>query len=75
MEFFERFDAGEPLSPMEEPQPVQREDVILALRWLFGRSLRSRAEADELLDSGSRDELRLRLVGAEEFKQSYRQAA
>ena len=75
MEFFERFDAGEPLSPMEQPQPVQREDVILALRWLLGRSLRSRAEADELLDSGSRDELRLRLVGAEEFKQSYRQAA
>jgi tetratricopeptide (TPR) repeat protein len=75
MEFFERFDAGEPPSPVEEAQPVQREDVILALRWLLGRSLRSRAEADELLDSGSRDELRLRLVGAEEFKQSYRQAA
>jgi tetratricopeptide (TPR) repeat protein len=75
MEFFERFDAGQLPSVVEEAEPVGREDIILALRWILGRSLRSRAEADELLDSKSRDELRLRLVGAEEFRQSYRHAA
>jgi hypothetical protein len=74
-EFFERFNAGE-AQPVKEPhQPVWREDVIVALRWILGRSVRSRTEADELLGSASPDELRLRLVGAEEFKQSYRQAA
>lgn len=74
-EFYERFDAGQELAGSERQEAVLREDVIVALRWILGRPLRSRAEADELLDSKSRDELRLRLVGAEEFKQLFRHAA
>jgi len=74
-DFFERFDAGHFAASPPRDEAILRGDVILALRWILGRTLRSRAEADELLDLGSREELRLRLVGAEEFKQGYRRAA
>jgi tetratricopeptide (TPR) repeat protein len=73
-QFFERFEAGLVAAEVVG-EAVSREDVILALHWVLGRSLRSRAEADELLDLGTREELRLRLFGAEEFKQSYKRAA
>ena len=75
VEFFERFEAAPPPFAGESGEPVTREDVILALRWILGRTLRSRAEADELLESQSRGDLRLRLFGAEEFKQAYGHAA
>ena len=74
MEFFERLDAVDHSSAVEQRELLLREDVIQALRWILGRSLRSRAEAEELLDSRSHDDLRLRLVGSEEFKQFYLRA-
>jgi tetratricopeptide (TPR) repeat protein len=74
-EFFQRFEAGQVAADAEPGEPVSREDVLLALHWILGRSLRSRAEADELLDLKSRTELRLKLVGAEELKQFIPRAA
>ena len=69
-EFRERFEAGRE-NPSGPGKPVRREDVLLALRWILGRPLRSRDEADGLLDAPSRAALRLKLVGADEFRQAY----
>jgi hypothetical protein len=69
-EFHERFEAGaeQPSGPGE---PVRRDDVLLALRWILGRPLRARDEADSLLAASSRAELRLKLLGEDEFRQAY----
>lgn len=69
-EFHERFEAGaeQPSGPGE---PVRRDDVLLALRWILGRPLRARDEADGLLAASSRAELRLMLLGEDEFRQAY----
>jgi hypothetical protein len=50
---------------------VRRDEVLLALRWILGRPLRSREEADALLAASSRAALRLKLVGEDEFRQAY----
>jgi tetratricopeptide (TPR) repeat protein len=73
-EFRERFEAGMEHAP-EEGAGVTREDLLQALRWLLNRPLRSRAEADDLLGSASPPALRLRLLGEEEFAQSWRHIA
>jgi len=70
-EFYERFTAGFEHAP-EEGGEVTREDVLQAVRWLYGRALRSREEADDLLNAPSRAALRVRMVGTEEFAASYR---
>ena len=69
-EFHDRFEAGAENSP-EPDEPVRRDDVLLALRWILGRPLRSRDEADALLAASSRAELRLKLIGTDEFRQAY----
>jgi tetratricopeptide (TPR) repeat protein len=71
--FYGRFERGEVLADPAEV-PVPRADVIDAVHWLLGRPLRARAEADELLTSGSPAALRLRLVASEEFQDSHRHA-
>lgn len=73
-EFHERFAAGFE-HPPEHGEEVTREDLMQAVRWLLGRPLLSREEADDLLATPSRAALRLRLVGTEEFAQSYRPIA
>lgn len=73
-EFRERFEAGMEHAP-EEGAGVAREDMLQALRWLLNRPLRSRAEADDLLGSPSPAALRFRLLGEEEFAQSWRNIA
>ncbi len=76
-EFFERFETGHETPPVaaEPPVHVSRDDVLSALRWLLGRPLQSKEEIDGLLTSESDAELRLRLVGTDEFKQLYHGAA
>ncbi len=69
-EFHERFEAGGE-NPSGPDEPVRREDVLLALRWILGRPLRSRDEADAFLEAPSRAALRLKLVGADEFRHAY----
>jgi hypothetical protein len=69
--FHTRFEAGEEGVPAEASAPPSREDVLAALHWLLGRPLRSREEADALLTSHSREELRLMLVGGDEFRAAY----
>lgn len=69
-DFHHRFEAGEESVPAGDPA-VTRDDVLQALRWVFGRPLRSRGEADDLLASGTRGALRLRLVGDDEFRSAW----
>jgi len=73
-EFRERFEAGLETAP-EGGEGVAREDLLQALRWLLGRPLRSRAEADDLLGAPSPGALRFGLLGGEEFAQSWRHIA
>lgn len=69
-DFHHRFEAGEENVPADDPAAT-RDDVLQALRWLFGRPLRSRDEADDLLASGTRTALRLRLVAEDEFRSAW----
>jgi hypothetical protein len=69
-EFHERFEAGGE-NPSGPHEPVCRDDVLLALRWILGRPLRSRDEADGLLAASSKAELRVKLIGTDEFRQAY----
>ncbi len=69
-DFHERFETGGE-NPSGPKEPVHRDDVLAALRWILGRPLRSRDEADGLLEAPSRAALRLKLVGADEFRQAY----
>lgn len=73
-EFYERFEAGQE-KPSRPDEPVRRDDVLLALRWILGRPLRSREEADALLAASSRADLRLKLIGEDEFRQAYNHMA
>lgn len=73
-EFYERFEAGQE-KPSGPDEPPRRDDVLLALRWILGRPLRSREEADTLLAASSRAELRLKLIGEDEFRQAYNHVA
>jgi hypothetical protein len=69
--FHARFEAGEEnLPPDISAQPL-RDDVLTALHWLLGRPPRSREEAEGFLASQSREELRLMLVGSDEFRRAY----
>ena len=73
-EFYERFEAGQE-KPSGPDEPPRRDDVLQALRWILGRPLRSREEADALLAMSSGAELRLKLIGEEEFRQAYNHLA
>jgi hypothetical protein len=69
-DFHHRFEAGEEHAP-SDGEAVTRDDVVQALRWMLGRPLRSREEANDLLASGTRAALRLKLVDGEEFRAAW----
>ncbi|HWA89244.1 MAG TPA: tetratricopeptide repeat protein [Rhizomicrobium sp.] len=73
-DFHDRFEAGEEHAPADG-EPPTREDMLQALRWLLGRPLRSREEAEALLAEPTRAALRLKLVVGDEFKSEWRHVA
>lgn len=71
-DFHERFEAGTESAPGGGPGAVTRADLLGAVRWLLGRALRSRDEAEDLLRSATPAALRLKLIGHDEFAASWR---